>query len=80
MITLTNNYHDTTVRLHANIGDTLTVNQVKRARRVLCGLSGCSCGGNLGERGKQAVEIVPVYHRDYPGEVAFRLDSGAGTN
>ena len=53
MITLSNNFHGTTVRIRACIGDTLTPSQVKRCRRVLCGIKGCMCGGPLSERGQQ---------------------------
>ncbi len=53
MITIRNNFHNTTIRLKAQIGDKLTASQVKRARSVLCGVRGCLCGGSLGERGPQ---------------------------
>ena len=60
MISITNNYHDTAANVRAKIGDTLTVGQVRRVRKTLCGISTCACGGNLSERGKQTVEITPV--------------------
>lgn len=53
MITLRNNFHGTAVRLRASIGDTLTLAQLRRARRELCGIPTCVCGGGAGERGPQ---------------------------
>ena len=65
MITLYNDFHGSEVTLRANPGDELSLAQVRRARRELCGISGCLCGGNLGERGRQDVEIVPIgYHNN----------------
>lgn len=58
MITLTNNFHNTEVKLRAKAGDILAPAQIRRCRQALCGISGCTCGGNLGERGRQEVEIV----------------------
>lgn len=31
----------------------LSLNQVKRIQRSLCGVRGCSCSGSLGQRGYQ---------------------------
>lgn len=53
MITIRNNFHGSKVTIRANISDTLTPNQVRRARRELCGIDDCACGGALGERGEQ---------------------------
>ena len=53
MITLKNEFHDTETRVRAQIGDTLTENQVRRAARNLCGLYDCDCGGEAGQRGSQ---------------------------
>ena len=44
MITLTNDFHNTSVRLRANIGDYLSPSQIKRAARILCPVSDCCCG------------------------------------
>ena len=50
-ITLRNDFHKTecNVRLKEN-QTTLTKNQIQRAMKKLCGVSGCQCGGI---RGKQ---------------------------
>lgn len=53
MITIRNEYHNTEVRVRASIGEVLTSGQVKRCRRALCGIDGCTCGGVLSERGQQ---------------------------
>ncbi len=53
MITIRNEFHNTQARIRAGIGDVLTPSQVKRCRRKLCGIKGCTCGGELSERGRQ---------------------------
>lgn len=53
MITLTNSFHGTQVALRANPGEWLSRRQIQRARRALCGVKGCTCGGFAGERGPQ---------------------------
>jgi len=58
-ITLTNDYHNTEITL-ASKGDYLSAGQVVKARRTLCGVSGCTCGDDLGRRGQQDNEIEPL--------------------
>lgn len=53
IITLKNNFHGTSVNLRPRNGR-LSPTQMRRARRVLCGLSECQCGGI---RGPQEFEI-----------------------
>lgn len=53
MITVYNDFHNTSVSLRADIGAELTASQIRRARKELCGQDGCRCGGPLGERGPQ---------------------------
>ena len=53
MIIIRNDFHGTAVRLFAHIGDELSEAQIRRSRRVLCGIANCTCGGPLGERGPQ---------------------------
>lgn len=67
MITLRNNFHGTEHNIKAKIGDRLSGSQIRRARKALCPSrsSGCTCGGNLGERGPQPVVVdVDGYDRD----------------
>jgi len=60
MITLRNDFHNTEIRLRADVGDELTSAQIKRARNALCGIEGCTCSGDAGQRGKQdGFELVP---------------------
>ena len=56
-ITLTNNFHHTEATLNIGVGKSLSASQIARARRALCPVAGCTCGGNLGERGQQSVKI-----------------------
>lgn len=51
-VELSNNFHGTATTVLVNQGDDgeLSWSQVLRARRNLCGIAGCECGGNLGER------------------------------
>ena len=56
-VTLTNDFHNSEVNLRIEHGQPLSPNQIRRARRVLCGLTGCLCGGALGERGHQDVDV-----------------------
>jgi len=57
-VTLRNDFHNSEARVRvAGLPATLTRSQVVRVRRKLCGISGCTCGGPLGERGKQDVNI-----------------------
>jgi hypothetical protein len=52
-LTLVNNFHNTETTIHVPESGKLTATQVRRARRALCGVHGCTCGGELGERGPQ---------------------------
>ena len=59
---LTNDFHGTATKVLARevlpgrIG--LTYRQVRRAKRRLCGIQGCRCGGYAGERGRYYLEIT----------------------
>lgn len=53
MITIRNDFHNTSVTIRAAIGEELTESQIKRARRALCPVGGCTCGGPVGNRGNQ---------------------------
>lgn len=69
-ITLTNNFHGTSARTraHADRETLLTARTVRRLSRALCGIPCCTCGGAVGERGPQPVQV-----RAMPaGEVMLR--------
>lgn len=57
-ITILNDFHNSeyTLRVPA-LPARLSAGQVRRCRRALCCIPGCTCGGNLGERGSQEVEV-----------------------
>lgn len=62
-ITLTNNFHETSVRLRMGDDGRLSPSQVRRAARVLCGISTCTCGGDLGQRGPQrGIREIEITH------------------
>lgn len=52
-----NDFHGTEVRLIPRDG-WLSQASVRRARSILCGASGCTCGGAIGQRGDQDWQIV----------------------
>lgn len=87
MITLKNDYHGTEVRLRVGSDGRLTERQVKRVRKVLCGVDGCTCGDNLGRRGPQDDRVdevepgvyVAMVDRRSPEEKFF-ADVGARHN
>jgi hypothetical protein len=55
-VTLTNNFHNTSVTLTmASLFP--SVFQVKRARKTLCGVTGCTCSDVMGMRGPQTVVV-----------------------
>ena len=56
-ITLTNDFHNTSVTLRM-ISRFPTANQVRRAKKALCGFRSCTCSGVLGTRGFQEHAII----------------------
>jgi hypothetical protein len=69
-----NEFHDTEVTLVARSVYKgrwyLTRSQVNRARRVLCGIDGCTCGGLLGQRGWDGL----------PGGIDISTDTEGGVD
>ncbi len=64
MITFTNDFHNTSVRLRAGLGDYLSDSQIKRAARVLCPAADCFCGhGEINTRGRQDDGFVIEFGR-----------------
>lgn len=55
--TITNDFHNTSVTVRTLDGR-LSARVVARVRRALCGIDGCTCGGDLSERGPQTVHIT----------------------
>jgi hypothetical protein len=59
-ITLRNDFHDSQATVRVGEDGYLSPSQIRRVRKSLCGIEGCCCGGMLGERGQQDVEIIAV--------------------
>ena len=68
IIKFTNNFHNTSVELKVkriprrSFTDParwfISNGQANKAKKTLCGMTGCTCGGNIGER--PGLDIVPV--------------------
>jgi hypothetical protein len=71
-ITLTNDFHGTTVNVQPDPLGWLSPRQVKRAEKLLCGMTDCLCAQSaLGTRGRQSVKIEESY--DGSGRTICRL-------
>ena len=55
-ITLTNDFHNTSVSLRMK-SQCPTGSQVRRAKKTLCPIGGCTCSNVMGMRGAQKVKI-----------------------
>ena len=69
IITLTNNFHGTTATVRPiperqGVGY-ISRRTVLRLRRALCGISGCMCGGQFGERDGHLDVINQTSDRGY---------------
>jgi len=62
MVTLTNDFHHTSIRLRDRAGR-LSPCQVRKAWQALCGIVDCTCGGVAGTRGPQYLDTTPVSGR-----------------
>ena len=77
-IDLTNDFHGTKHTLHVSeTAEYIFVSrrQAERSRKALCGVSGCKCGGALGERGKQKRPLTP-YSKRLPSWVTYSDGEG----
>lgn len=67
-ITLSNEFHNTETVVNPKAITEgrfagfykISASTAKRARNKLCGINGCTCGGNFGERGGQYVELLNI--------------------
>lgn len=73
-ITLTNEFHNTSANVRpvpVTEGRFAGLHKIShktaiRLRATLCGIAGCTCGGNFGERGGAYVNVVNQdYDRNY---------------
>ena len=73
--TLRNDFHNSVARVRLApeyaFGLTLSQSQVRRIKNKLCGVAGCTCGGNLGECGPGNPEIE-TYQNTF-GEISYRV-------
>lgn len=68
MITLTNNFHNTTCKIRMRADQTiLTRSQMRRVRKTLCGMTDCQCGEIRGPQ-KDFAYSMPALDRDTAGE------------
>jgi hypothetical protein len=70
-IKLHNDFHGSSATIRAAYGQVLSASQVRRARNALCGVSGCLCGGELGQRGRSNSIVASQQDRD--GKVRVRI-------
>jgi len=61
-ITIYNDFHSTEATLHVKDDNFISASQVKRAKNKLCGISGCTCSDDIGQRGPQEHDIA--FHLD----------------
>ena len=54
---LTNEFHGTSAVVLVGLDGWLNPNQVRRARRKLCGIEGCRCGDGIGCRPSKFVPM-----------------------
>ena len=60
LVTLRNDFHNTEAKVRCESGERLSLTQVRRAWKALCGIESCTCNDGLGTRGPQEVDITPV--------------------
>lgn len=77
LATIRNDFHNTEVAVRVPDDGVLSPSQVRRVRSKLCGMPDCKCGGVLGERGRQDVEVVYIEGPDGKGIVRVE---GAGAS
>ncbi len=66
-ITLENNFHNSSIALRPSKEGRLSASQVKRTKKTLCGITGCTCSGALGTRRPQESQIEVFYLPDQWG-------------
>jgi hypothetical protein len=80
-ILLTNDFHHTESRVQPVLIKTgrfsgyyrISKATVMRLRNTLCGIKGCTCGGEFGERGCHSIEVV---NQDYDQNYIVQLHIG----
>ena len=68
LVTITNDFHNSSVVLRCDVVQHIhnektiypTKHQIKRAKKALCGIKGCACSNDVGIRGKQTLDDMPL--------------------
>lgn len=55
--TIRNDFHNSTANVRVSGDGVLSAGQIRTVRNKLCGISGCTCGGELSQRGRQDCDI-----------------------
>lgn len=68
-ITLTNNFHGTSVEIVTRKTNTTRISESQRrkAKAALCGISGCTCSGPFGTRGHQEFDVQQIWGKNPSG-------------
>lgn len=66
---LTNNFHNTEATIIVRKDGTISARTLRRAYKTLCGIEGCTCGNEIGER----VYSQETSHRFCPIYDNFRI-------
>ena len=75
-IIIRNAFHGTTTSTNVRDGSlVISAEKVRRIRRTLCGHKGCTCGGDLSERGNSEMYAVEDYNGD---PMAVRIFTSGG--
>lgn len=53
VVTLVNDFHNTSIRVNLEYGKIVLAKQIKVWKSTLCGVTDCTCSGELGTRGPQ---------------------------
>ena len=76
-VTLKNDFHRTQYTLRTRLYKPLTPGQIKGCRKILCGVPGCSCAGDLGIRGPQLFDVIEGF--DVTGTTVITIEPLRGT-
>ena len=72
--TFTNNFHNTEVTVHSKRQNTahhsLSKGQVRKIRKALCGIKGCTCGHDC----LKSTDKYWVVYEEQDGGATFRLE------
>ncbi len=57
LITIQNNFHGSSTKLNIKVDGKVSLSQERRAKKAICGVGGCQCGGIYGPHAE--VEGMP---------------------